>query len=70
MTAPTPTPRLLRLKTVETMTGLKKSAIYAHIAKGDFPAPRRLTARASAWLESDIVAFIESRPYADDKAPR
>ncbi len=67
---PTPTPRLIRLPTVEAMTGLKRSAIYAHIAKGDFPAPRRLTSRASGWREDEVVSWIESRPYSDEKAPR
>ena len=69
--SPMPTmPKVIRLPTVQAMTGLKRSAIYAHIAKGDFPAQRRLTARASGWIESEVISWIESRPYADEKAPR
>jgi len=67
---PTPAPRLIRLPTVEAMTGLKRSTIYAYIAKGDFPAPRRVTRRASGWREDEVVSWIESRPYSDEKAPR
>ena len=59
-------PKLIRLPTVEAMTGLKHSAIYARIAKGEFPAQRKLTSRASAWREDEVIAWIESRPYVDE----
>jgi prophage regulatory protein len=55
--------RLLRLPEVEGLTGLKKSSIYSGLnAKPrTFPAPVRLSARAVAWRESDIVAWQASR---------
>jgi len=58
------TPRLLRLREVETLTGLRRSAIYAAARRGQFPKPRKLTAVASAWLEPEVRAWIESRPLA------
>lgn len=53
--------RLLRLPEVETRTGLKKSAIYAGMKAGTFPACLKLGVRASAWSQSDIDAWISER---------
>lgn len=63
LTPPTLTAKLLRLHGVEERTALKKSAIYAAMAsKTDpFPAPVRIGARAVAWRESEVLAWIESR---------
>jgi prophage regulatory protein len=57
------TMKLLRLHGVEEKTALKKSAIYAAMANKDdpFPAPVRIGARAVAWKESEVIAWIESR---------
>ena len=52
---------ILRCKQVEKRVGLSRSTIYAKIAAGEFPAPIALSARAVGWLESDIIAWIESR---------
>lgn len=60
-----PTPRLLRLREVEQLTGLRRSAIYAAAKRGQFPKPRKLTTVASAWLEPEVRQWIESRPLAD-----
>ena len=38
----------LRRKAVEDLTGLSRSAIYDLMAKGAFPRPVRLTAKAVA----------------------
>ncbi len=57
-------PRLIRLPDVEHMTGLKRSAIYQRIQRNEFPPPRRVTGRCSAWLESDVAEWVLSRPVA------
>ncbi len=62
------TPRLLRLAEVLDRVGYRKSSIYALAREGKFPAPVRLGARAVAWRESDIAAWIASRPRTT--APR
>lgn len=64
-------PRLLRRPEVEALTGLKRSALYLRIATGTFPAPIQLTNTAVAWVEADVLAWVnrriaESRP----KRPR
>lgn len=57
-----PTPRLLRLREVEQLTGLRRSAIYDGARRGTFPRPRKLTAVATAWREDEVRAWIEARP--------
>lgn len=59
-----PRPRMLRLPEVMHQTGLGRTAIYDAIKRGDFPRPRKLTRHASAWLESEIHSWIESRPVS------
>ena len=60
----TRTTRMLRLREVEHLTGLRRSAIYLAAARGHFPRPRKLTSVATAWREDEIRAWIESRPLA------
>lgn len=52
---------LLRLPEVRARTGLSRSSIYAFIARGDFPAPVSLGARAVAWPSDAISAWIAAR---------
>ena len=52
---------MLRLPAVEQFTGLKKSSIYAGVRDGSFPAPVRLSARAVAWREGDLIRWQASR---------
>lgn len=52
---------LLRLPAVESRTGLRKSAIYAGMKAGTFPACLKLGRRASAWPSSAIDAWIAER---------
>ena len=52
---------LLRRPQVESMTGLKRSSIYALMKCGEFPHPVKLSARAVAWRSDDINAWIRNR---------
>jgi len=52
---------LNRLPKVIDRVGLQKSAIYAKIAKGEFPAPIRISAGAVAWPSSAIDQWISDR---------
>lgn len=50
---------LLCRSQVEQMTGFKRSAIYARIAAGTFPAPRREPETGTVrWLRTDVEAWI------------
>lgn len=53
--------RILRLPAVKNITGLSRSLIYDMTAKGNFPAPILLGARAVGWLESEISGWISQK---------
>jgi len=53
--------RILRRPVVESATGLGRSAIYALMAKGEFPKRVKLTAKAVGWRSLDVEAWIASR---------
>ena len=55
-------PRFLRLPEVEFAVGKKRSAIYREVASGCFPGPYSLGGRSVGWLQSEINAWILSRP--------
>jgi prophage regulatory protein len=58
------TDRLLRLAEVEETIGLKRSTIYKMAQEGRFPKPVKLTERSSAWRNSEIQEWIDSRKVA------
>ncbi|HVL45781.1 MAG TPA: AlpA family transcriptional regulator [Acidovorax sp.] len=53
--------RLIRLPAVEALTGLKRSSIYAGMRAGTFPGSVRLSIRAVAWRESEVLAWCAER---------
>ena len=53
--------KIIRLPEVMAKVGLKKSAIYNMIRRGDFPAQVRLGLHASGWIESEIEDWVSSR---------
>jgi prophage regulatory protein len=55
----------LRRAAVESLTGLARSTLYDLMAKGQFPRPVKLTGKAVAWPESQIVAWLAQRPTSD-----
>lgn len=56
--------RLIRLREVMTKTGLSRSYVYALSQKGQFPKPVKLSERSSAWIESEVQAWIDERIQA------
>jgi prophage regulatory protein len=54
--------RLLSLREVATMLGLSRVSVWQLRRSGSFPTGRRLTTNRLAWLRSDLLAWIESRP--------
>lgn len=61
--------RLLRLPAVIEMVGFRRDAIYTHMRQGKFPRQRKI-GRSSAWLESEIIEWIRSRPIAQNTKTR
>lgn len=58
------TASILRRPAVEATVGLGRSAIYNMMAKGLFPKPVKLTAKAVGWRKADIDAWLASREVA------
>ena len=56
--------RLLRRRDVERITGMSRASIYRLMQQGDFPRPVKVGSTAVRWKESDIAAWIDSRPVA------
>lgn len=54
--------RLIRLPAVMRLTGLSRSTINRMESRGQFPPRIRDGARAVAWREREILAWIEARP--------
>jgi prophage regulatory protein len=52
---------MLKLKEVQKMTGLSRSTIYAYIDKGMFPRQVKLGERCVAWVEEEVVAWLDAR---------
>ena len=59
--------RMLRRQEVESRTGLTRSSLYAKLSQNpkrpkeydpDFPRPVRISARAVAWPEHEIEAWL------------
>ncbi len=50
--------RLLRQPSVLDRVPFSKSELYRRVKSGRFPAPIKLGARAVAWRESDVDAWM------------
>jgi len=53
--------RLLRRREVEMKTGKSRSAIYAGVSNGTFPAPVPIGDKSVAWLEEEVDSWIAAR---------
>ncbi len=53
---------LLTRREVERRTGLSRSTLYRKMREGTFPVPLKISERAVRWRDSDIRAYIDSRP--------
>lgn len=53
--------RLIRINEVLYICGFSRSALYASIQKKDFPSQVKLSKKSSAWLQSEVVAWVAAR---------
>lgn len=54
-------PRLIRFKAVRERTGLSRSTIWRLERVGAFPRHYQISANAVAWMEQDVVNWIQSK---------
>jgi prophage regulatory protein len=59
---------LIRRRQVEQLVQLSRSSIYAAVKNRTFPPPYRIGARAVAWKQSEVLAWLEARPLASATA--
>src|SRR5574343_1864867 len=57
--------KYLRIKQVAELTGLSRATIYNMEKASTFPKKTPLGARAVAWRESEIAAWMESRQHVE-----
>ena len=55
------TTMLLSVEEVAALTRLSKPTIYKLVKRGDFPRQLRLCANKVAWLQIEIIEWIEAR---------
>ena len=60
--------RLLRREEVEQRCALGRTSVYRLMRSGRFPEPLKVGPRAVRWRESEIEAWMESRPRAAGEA--
>ena len=53
--------KLLRLKQVKELTTLSQATIYRLAAKGVFPKQVTIGDRATAWIEEEVLDFLNKR---------
>lgn len=52
---------LWRLPRVKQTAGLGSSRIYELVSEGKFPKPVKLGPRASAWVSTEVLAWVADR---------
>jgi prophage regulatory protein len=53
--------KLLRFPSVREMTGLSRSTIWRLERRGEFPRHHRIAPNVVAWVEEDLIGWIEER---------
>jgi prophage regulatory protein len=63
--------RFLRMPEVRSITALSRAHIYLLISKDEFPKQYKLGERAAGWLESEVLAWMQSKitPTSSDHRP-
>ena len=59
--------KLIKLQTVISLTCLSRSHVYALAQQNNFPKPIKLSERSSAWVESEVLDWIESKIQQRDE---
>jgi len=54
------TNRILRVRDVMAMTGLKRTTLYLKVRESQFPKPVQLGARAVGWREAEVRGWVDS----------
>ncbi len=58
--------RLIRIKEVQVLTSLARATIYKYMSEGGFPKQVSLGANAVAWIEEEVLTWIEGKVLERD----
>ncbi len=53
--------RVLRRQVTCDLIGLKTAALYRLVQRGQFPKPIKISTKLVGWVESEVIAWLESR---------
>lgn len=56
-----PGDRLLKIDEVSDLASLSRSTIYLLISKGTFPKPIKIGSHSVAWIEAEILDYINRK---------
>lgn len=59
--------RFLPVKEVVRRTSLSRATVYRLVQAGTFPLPVTLTGARTAWVETEITAWMQSRLASRDQ---
>lgn len=63
-----PSMRMLRLRSVMDLTGLRRATIYLAMKRNGFPRPVSLSGgRAVGWVESEVLAYLQAQMRKRDE---
>ncbi len=54
-------PKLIKLARVKELTTFSHSTIYRLMSQGKFPKQKKLAKRSIAWLEEEVLDYINQR---------
>ena len=54
--------KLLKRDEVCNLTRMSRATLYVEIKAGRFPRPIRVTRRSTAWIEFEVMEYLQSRP--------
>ena len=52
--------RILRIRQVLEVTGLRRTSLYKKLNANEFPKPVKLGVRAVGWRETDVHAWMDN----------
>ncbi|MBA3590633.1 AlpA family transcriptional regulator [Methylibium sp.] len=52
---------LLKLATVQALTGLGKTTLYTLVSRQQFPQPIRRGTRCTRWRAGDVTAWLQAQ---------
>lgn len=58
--------KLIKLRDVMALTSLARATVYKYISEGRFPKQVNLGGNCVAWVEAEIMEWIEQRIAARD----